>query len=181
MPIDLLEKNDPFELMADSSAARDTACKMTFTRFEEIDAWQAARQLSRRLERIIRSSNLNRDFTLRDQIRAAVNSMMANIAEGHSRRSDREFAHFLFIAKASAAELESHLYCAYDREYVSEACLQELLNHAEGYARMVSGLFRICSGSRLGRQGRLGRPGRRFTSRPNYDITSNKDFAIMIR
>jgi four helix bundle protein len=67
--------------------------------------------------------------------------MMSNIAEGHSRRSDREFAQFLFVAKASAAELESHLYCAHDRGYVDEACLEGLLVQAEEYARMVSGLI----------------------------------------
>lgn len=86
-------------------------------------------------------SHLAQNYALREQIRRTVNSMMANIAEGHSRRSDREFVHFLFIAKSSAAELQSHLYSAHDRGYVDQAHFRELFEQADGYARMVSGLI----------------------------------------
>jgi len=74
--------------------------------------------------------------------------MMSNIAEGHSRRSDREFVHLLFTAKSSAAEFQSHLYSAHDRGYFNEACFRELFQHSEGYARMVSGLIKFLTRGR---------------------------------
>jgi len=115
---------------------------MTFRRFEDIDAWKTARQLAKAIYRMSASGSFRRDYGLRDQVRRAVISMMANIAEGHSRRSDREFAHFLFTAKGSAAEVESHLYVALDQGYLTEQQFQEAFAESERYARQVSGLIK---------------------------------------
>ena len=76
--------------------------------------------------------------------------MMANIAEGHSSRSDREFAHFLFTAKSSAAEFQSHLYSAHDRGYIDQVCFRDLFEETEGYAKMVSGLITFLTRERNG-------------------------------
>src|SRR5207247_7240168 len=91
---------------------------MTFRRFEEIEAWQIAREIAGRLYDLTDRGAFARDYPLRDQVRRAVISIMSNIAEGFSRRSDREFSQYLFMAKASAAELQSHLYIALDRPYL---------------------------------------------------------------
>src|SRR5207245_5865634 len=107
---------------------------MTFRRFEDIDAWKTARQIAKAIYRMSASGSFRRDYGLRDQVRRAVISMMANIAEGHSRRSDREFAHFLFTAKGSAAEVESHLYIALDQGYLTEEQFQEAFAESERYA-----------------------------------------------
>ena len=59
------------------------------------------------------------DFGLRDQIRRASVSIMANIAEGHRRRTNAEFANFLNMARGSAAEVQSHLYVALGLRYMT--------------------------------------------------------------
>ena len=76
----------------------------TFQRFEEIEAWQRARELTKKIYRITREGPFARDFGLRDQIRDASVSMMSNIAEGFERSGTGEFTQFLAIAKGSAGD-----------------------------------------------------------------------------
>src|SRR5436305_8163362 len=67
----------------------------TFTRLEEIQVWQKARQLTKKIYEITANGDFAKDYGLRNQIQRASVSIMANIAEGFGRRSDKEFANFL--------------------------------------------------------------------------------------
>jgi four helix bundle protein len=82
---------------------------MKIERFEDIIAWQKAKELSVRVYSLFSES---RDFGFRDQIERASVSVMNNIAEGFERKSNKEFIHFLFIAKGSCGEVRSMLYLA---------------------------------------------------------------------
>ena len=88
-------------------------------RFEDIVAWQKARELTADIYRLSQQERLRRDFALRDQIVRAAISIMANIAEGFERGRLPEFHQYLSISKASCAELRSHLYVALDAGYLS--------------------------------------------------------------
>jgi len=110
-------------------------------RFEELESWKGARALVQEIYTVSSNGRFSRDLILRDQIRRAAISMMANIAEGFSRRSNREFAQFLFVAKASAAETQSHLYVALDRDYVSQKKFEDLYALTDRCARQVSALI----------------------------------------
>ena len=123
---------------------------MTFRRFEDIDAWTTARRLAKAIYSLSNTEPFRKDHGLRDQIRRAVVSMVSNIAEGHSRRSDKEFAHFLLTAKRSAAEAQSHLYLALDQEYLTAQQFQEMFAESDLYARQVSGLISYLTGRRRG-------------------------------
>jgi four helix bundle protein len=92
----------------------------TFKRFEEIQAWQKAREITKKVYSMSDSGIFAKDFSLRDQMKRASVSIMANIAEGHGRRTATEFANFLNIARGSAIELQSHLYVALDLNYINE-------------------------------------------------------------
>jgi four helix bundle protein len=100
-------------------------------RFEDIIAWQKARELTRSTYEATHAVAFARDFGLCSQIQRAAVSVMANIAEGFERRSLGEFSQFLVIAKASCAELRSHLYVAH---------FDDLMSQAEEVARVLSGL-----------------------------------------
>ncbi|MBS1812222.1 MAG: four helix bundle protein [Acidobacteria bacterium] len=91
-----------------------------FTRFEDVGAWQKARTVTKSIYLLTMKGLFTRDFGLVDQIRRASVSIMANIAEGFGRRSDKEFANFLNIAHGSAAEVQSHLYVAIDLGYINQ-------------------------------------------------------------
>ena len=104
----------------------------SFKRFEEIEAWQLGRELTRRVYAASRTDSFSRDFALRDQIRRASISITSNIAEGFERRSRQDFARFLDIAKASNAEVRSQLYVALDEGYLDTDdfdALYELSTH----------------------------------------------------
>jgi four helix bundle protein len=81
-----------------------------------------------------------RDFSLRDQMKRASISIMANIAEGHGRRTRSEFANFLNISRGSAVELQSHLYVALDLEYISESEFDVAYQMLDEVSRMTVSL-----------------------------------------
>jgi four helix bundle protein len=114
----------------------------TIEKFEDIKAWQEARVLTQRIYRLIRESkDFKRDRRLTDQLQAASVSIMSNIAEGFSRRSSREFEQFLFVAKGSAAEVQSLLYVALDQNYITDQQFSEQYQKTDEIARMLSGFI----------------------------------------
>jgi len=77
----------------------------TFRSYVDIDAWKKARELTRLVYIVTRSNDFSKDIGLRDQIRRASVSIMANIAEGYGRSGSGEFLQFLAITNGSACEV----------------------------------------------------------------------------
>ena len=109
-------------------------------RFEDIVAWQKARELTAEIYRFSQQERLRKDFALRDQMVRAAISIMANIAEGFERGRLSEFHQFLSISKASCAELRSHLYVALDADYLTAEEFETLRLKAEEVGRILGGL-----------------------------------------
>ena len=109
----------------------------TFSRLEDIQVWQKARQLTKQIYEATSNGRFSQDYGLRNQIQRASISIMANIAEGFGRRSDREFANFLNIAHGSATEVQSHLYVALDLSYISESTFSDLNGLVDEISRMT--------------------------------------------
>jgi four helix bundle protein len=115
---------------------------MTIKRFEDIRAWQEARKLTKGIYDLCKvAPGLRRDRRLREQMQAASVSVMSNIAEGFSRRTDKEFTQFLFIAKGSSAEVQSLLYVGLDQGYMNETEFAKLYGKADEVARILSGFI----------------------------------------
>ena len=115
---------------------------MKITRFEDLECWQEARNLVRKVYGATSDGAFKKDLRLSGQIQAAAASVMANIAEGFIRHSDKEFMQFLFIAMSSAAEAQSHLYIALDQGYVDHKRFDEIYDQANKTAMIISGLIR---------------------------------------
>ena len=113
----------------------------TIERFEDIKAWQAARDLVSAIYRVTAQGQFAKDFGLRDQVRRASVSVMSNIAEGFERSSDREFRRFLYIAKGSAGEVRSHLFVAVDLGYITAEEFSDLRTKSEEVAKSLSGFI----------------------------------------
>jgi four helix bundle protein len=109
-------------------------------RFEDLIAWQKARELTRSVYKITGNGRFARDFGLRDQVRRSSVSIMANIAEGFERARQAEFHQFLSIAKSSCAELRSHLYVAHDADYVDANTFNDLMSLAQEVSLILGGL-----------------------------------------
>lgn len=111
-----------------------------FSKFEEIQAWQKANEVTLQIYRLTADGNFSKDFGLKDQIRRASVSIMANIAEGHGRRTNAEFANFLSMARGSAAEVQSHLHIARGLTYVSQTDFDQLYSQLTEISRMTLSL-----------------------------------------
>lgn len=110
-------------------------------RFEDIKAWQTAREFVSVVYRVSGRGKFGKDFGLRDQIRRASVSVMSNIAEGFERCSEKEFHRFLYIAKGSAGEVRSHLFVAMDLGYVTADEFHALRSTAEMVSKTLSGFI----------------------------------------
>ena len=109
----------------------------TFLRLEDIQVWQKARKLTKQIYEATSNGSFAQDYGLRNQIQRASVSIMANIAEGFGRRSDKEFANFLNMAHGSVVEVQSHLYVALDLAYMSEATFAQLNGLLDEISRMT--------------------------------------------
>ena len=109
-------------------------------RFEDLIAWQKARELAKKVYLCTSKGAFAKDFGLRDQIRRASVSVMSNIAEGFERGGRPEFHQFLVIAKGSCAEVRSQLYIAKDVGYLSEKIFDTLMDLCMEVSRIIGDL-----------------------------------------
>ena len=110
----------------------------TIIRFEEIEAWQTARDLTRLVYELTNEGTFARDFGLRDQMRRAAVSVMSNIAEGFESRTSRLFVEYLGRAKASAGEVRAQAYVALDVGYIDQSEFERLFDLADKSSRQIS-------------------------------------------
>lgn len=115
---------------------------MKITRFEDLIAWQKARELTAEIYRITRVRPFATDYGAVNQIRRAALAIGSNIAEGFERNRLAEFHQFLSIAKSSCAEVRSQLYTALDVGYIDEDAMDTIMKRAEEVGRVIGGLRR---------------------------------------
>jgi four helix bundle protein len=111
-------------------------------KFEDLIAWQKARELTKNIYEVTKQGDFRKDFGLRDQIRRASVSIMSNVAEGFERGGRSEFHQFLVISKGSCAELRSQLYVSLDVGYIDLRTFQTLDALAKETSRVIGGITR---------------------------------------
>jgi four helix bundle protein len=116
--------------------------EMKYKKFEDVEVWQLARSYTTRIYKLTEKGSITKDFSLRDQIRRTAVSVMANIAEGYERRSNKEFIQFLYIAKGSAGESRSHLYIASDLNYINNDEFLSLQKEILKISRSLGGFIK---------------------------------------
>ena len=110
-------------------------------RFEDIEAWKRAREVTKKIYQLTSTGDFSRDFGLRDQIRRSSVSVMSNIAEGFERDGNREFINFLSIAKGSCGEARSQLYVALDQDFITAEDFHWAYDHFNQTGRMIGGFM----------------------------------------
>lgn len=121
----------------------------TIKRFEDIESWQLAREMTKTIYAVSNDGAFARDFGLRDQIRRASVSIMSNIAEGFERGGDKEFFQFVSLAKGSSGEVRAQLYVALDAGYIDQQTFSRLSDMATQINRMLAGLMKYLRSSEL--------------------------------
>jgi four helix bundle protein len=118
---------------------------MTIRRFEDIEGWQLARELTKQVYAVAMHGAFAKDFGLRDQITRASSSAMHNIAEGFDGGSNAEFVKFLRYAQRSCSEVQSQLYVALDQTYISQDQFDSIYEQAAQTHAKVGGFIRYLS------------------------------------
>lgn len=111
----------------------------TFKNFEEIIAWQKARELTLIIYKLYKDG---RDYGFKDQIQRAAVSVMNNIAEGYERRSNKELTQYLYVSKGSVGEVRSMNYLGYDLKYIKKEEYEDIYQRSLEIAKILSGLIR---------------------------------------
>ena len=119
----------------------------TITRFEDIEGWKKARELARLVYLVTKTNDLAKDYALRDQMRRAAVSVMANIAEGFGRGGNKEFIQFLGHARGSSTELKSHFYVALDAGFIAKNEFGQLYQLASETEALISGFMKYLQAS----------------------------------
>lgn len=115
---------------------------MKIDRFEKIEAWQLARELTQKVYALSLKGRFTQDFTLKRQIQSAAGSSMHNIAEGFDSETNAEFLRFLRYAKRSCTEIQSELYVALDQKYLSKAEFTDVYDHAGRTRARIRGFIK---------------------------------------
>jgi four helix bundle protein len=103
--------------------------------------WQMARVFCKDVFRITNYDAFAKDFRLKDQLKASSGSIMDNIAEGFERNGNKEFTHFLSIAKGSCGEARSQLHRALDFAYIHTDEFNLLYQKTEEFSKSISGFI----------------------------------------
>jgi len=112
--------------------------------FEDIEAWKEARLLVRQIYACFSDC---RDYGFKDQIQRAAISIMANVAEGFDRGSNKEFIQFLIIARGSIAEVKSLSYAALDIGYITDEQGTTIQNKCLKLSNLINGFIRYLKSS----------------------------------
>jgi four helix bundle protein len=112
---------------------------MAYQSFEDLEVWQRGCRLC---VNIFKSFRPCKEFTLKDQIQRAALSLPSNVAEGAERGSNKDFAHFLNIAKGSCGELRTQLYIARKLEFIMKSDFDQLVAESRQLSAMLEGLRR---------------------------------------
>ena len=120
---------------------------MKVTRFEDLEIWQLAKELYKKVFKITSDKPFCNDFKFRDQIRASSGSVSDNIAEGFERGGNKEFIQFLSVSKGSCGETRNQSYRAFDNNYITESDLNELLEPTDKISRKTSNLIKSLKAS----------------------------------
>ncbi|HSD98101.1 MAG TPA: four helix bundle protein [Patescibacteria group bacterium] len=106
-------------------------------RFETLTIWQDAREFSKDIYFLTKKFPKGEMFSLTNQLRRAVNSIGANIAEGSASSSSKDFAHYLDISVKSLYETIAHLQIAEDQKYICSKDKEVLYEKADILARKI--------------------------------------------
>ena len=110
-------------------------------KFEELTAWQRARELTNEVYALCRETPLANDFGLRDQLQRAAVSAMTNIAEGFERSHSVEKLQYWNVARASAGEVRSLLYVVMDNQLAPLDMIDRVQRLAPEVSALTKGLI----------------------------------------
>lgn len=114
----------------------------TYKNFEDLEVWKLSREYCNEIYEIIETTPLKNNWKLRDQIDGASGSIMDNIAEGFERGGTKEFIQLLGFSKGSCGETRSQIYRIYDRSFINEQKMNELVDKSQQISKQINGFIK---------------------------------------
>lgn len=121
----------------------------TWSKFEDIPVWQESRALAKDIYHLTSPEPFSKDIRFCGQIRAAVGSIMDNIAEGFEKENNKEFIQFLYVAKGSCGEVRSQLHRAHDVGFISDTDYKNYIDKTLNVSTSISNFIKYLKGSDL--------------------------------
>ena len=121
----------------------------TITKFEDLEVWQLARELSKEIYSLTFIEPIKSDFRLKDQMPGSSGSIMDNIAEGFERGSKLEFINSLSYSKGEVGELKSQFYRCSDNKYISQEIFDDLYNKADKITKKITAFITYLNASKI--------------------------------
>ena len=121
----------------------------TITKFEDLEVWQLARELSKEIYSLTFIEPIKSDYRLKDQMRGSSGSIMDNIAEGFERASKLEFINSLSYSKGEVGELKSQLHRCLDNNYISRELFDDLYNRADKLTKKITAFITYLNSSKI--------------------------------
>lgn len=110
--------------------------------FTDLIAWQKAHSLALDVHNVSKSFPKDERYGLTNQIRRAALSISSNIAEGFSRRTNKDKTQFYFVAPGSLTEVQNQLLFARDVKYLPDDSFKNLSELAVGVHKLLNGLIK---------------------------------------
>jgi len=110
--------------------------------FSELNVWKKSRSFTKSIYKNTNEFPSSEEYGLKSQITRAAVSIMSNIAEGFHRYSKKEFINFLVISRGSIAEVQSHLFVAFDLKYITKEQFNELYSQSEDIFKQINALIK---------------------------------------
>lgn len=118
-------------------------------KFEDIEAWKMAREVTKLIYEVSSNEKFCRDFALVNQIRRASISILSNVAEDFERSGNKEFLQFLAVAKGSCGEVRAQFYVAFDQKYIDESKFREIADKLSETSRLIAGFMKYLQQSEM--------------------------------
>ncbi|MCK4420844.1 four helix bundle protein [candidate division WOR-3 bacterium] len=109
--------------------------------FRKLKVWGKAHSLVLKIYKITKDFPKEEQFRLIDQLCRSASSIPANIVEGQSRQTTKEYLQFLYTARGSVAETKYHLLLAKDLEYLEDSDYSEIIMGYDNVGKMLNGLI----------------------------------------
>jgi four helix bundle protein len=108
---------------------------------KELEVWKKSHELVLRIYQLISKFPNSERYALSDQLKRAACSVPANIVEGHSRKTSKEFIQYLYQARGSLEEVRYFLLLSKDLNYLTDETFNELEDHSQTISKMLNSLI----------------------------------------
>ena len=110
--------------------------------YKELKVWVKTHSNTLEIYKLTKSFPSEELYGITSQIRRAIVSVEVNIVEGQSRRTNKDFARFLYIARASNQEVHCLLNIAMDLKYITNEDFKNNIVKNEEVNKMLNGLIK---------------------------------------